>query len=156
MSQLFLNWLTIGVTLTLLELIVPGTYLIWFGLAALAVSAITCFVPDLGMIWQLIWLSLFSVVFALIGLKVYGVLIFKHGLPEAYKNLNNPIAQLTGKTVEVVSVKKDKLQVAVGDTVWPAVSEDKFKVGDKAIISGSSNNVELNIKKLLDKKKKKE
>jgi len=53
-------------------------------------------------------------------------LIFKRGLPDAYKNLNDPIAQLTGKTVEVTAVKGDKLQVSVGDTVWPAVSEAHF------------------------------
>ena len=153
---LFLDWLTIGAVLAILELIVPGTYLIWFGLAALAVSLITLAVPDLGMMWQLIWLSVFSVIFVLIGLKVYGILIFKRGFPDAYKNLNDPIAQLTGKTVEVTAVKGDKLQVSVGDTVWPAVSDDHFKVGEKAVISGSSNGVELKIKKLLDKKKKKE
>ena len=62
---------------------------------------------------------------------------------------------MTGKTVKVVSVKGGKMQVAVGDTVWTATSEDDIKVGDNAVISGSYNNVELKIKKLLDKKKKK-
>ena len=76
-------------------------------------------------------------------------------MPEKYRNLNDPIAQMTGKTVKVVSVKGDKMQVAVGDTVWTATSDDDIKVGDNAVISGSYNNVELKVKKLLDKKKKK-
>ena len=93
-------------------------------------------------------------VFVLIGLKIYGVLLFKHGISGKYKNLNNPIAQLTGKVVDVVAVKGDKMQVAVGDTVWPAVSNETFSVGEKAVISGRSNNVVREIKKLLDKKEK--
>ena len=152
---LYMNWLVVGITLAILELIVPGTYLIWFGGAALVISLITWLAPDLNIMWQLIWLAFFSVIFAFIGWKVYGWTIFKAVVPEKYRDLNNPIAQLTGKTVEVVAVKGDKIQVSVGDTVWTAVSDDTFKVGEKAIISGSSNNVELKIKKLLDKKRKK-
>ena len=153
---LYMNWLVVGATLAILELIVPGTYLIWFGAAALVISLVTWLVPDLSVMWQLIWLAFFSVVFAFIGWKVYGWTIFKAVVPEKYRDLNNPIAQLTGKTVEVVAIKGDKIQVSVGDTVWTAVSDDTFKVGEKAVISGSSNNVELKIKKLLDKKNKKE
>lgn len=153
--SLCMIWLTVGVCLAILELIIPGTYLIWFGFAALVVSGMTFFIPDMAILWQLVWLSLFSILFTLIGWKVYGRLIFKSIIPEKYRNLNDPIAQLTGKVVKVTSVKGDKLQVAVGDTVWPAVSDDTFKVGENAIISGSSNNVELTIKKLLDKNTKK-
>jgi len=152
---LYLTWLTVGVVLAVLELVIPGTYLIWFGMAGLVMSLITWIVPDLSIMWQLIGISVFSVLFALLGWKIYGKLIFSSVVPEKYRDLNNPIAQMTGKKVIVASVKGDKIQVTVGDTVWPAVSEDIFKVGDKAVISGSSNNVELKIKKLLDKKVKK-
>lgn len=144
---LYLNWLTIGVALMIIELIVPGTYLIWFGFAATVVGIMTWLIPDLALIWQLIWLALLSVFFAVIGWKVYGKLIFKQEINSKYKDLNNPIAQMKGKTVEVSSVKGDKIQVSVGDTVWPALSEGKFKVGDKAVITGSPNGVELTIKK---------
>ena len=144
---LYLNWLTIGVALMIIELIVPGTYLIWFGFAATVVGIMTWLIPDLALIWQLIWLALLSVFFAVIGWRVYGKLIFKKEPDGKYKDLNNPIAQMKGKTVEVSAVKGDKIQVSVGDTVWPALSEDKFKVGDKAVITGSPNGVELTIKK---------
>ena len=152
---LYLWWLTIGILLAVLELIIPGTYLIWFGFAAIVNSLMTAFIPDLSLAWQLAWFALFSVFFAFIGWKIYGWTIFHSVVPEKYRNLNDPIAQMTGKTVKVVSVKGGKMQVAVGDTVWTATSEDDIKVGDNAVISGSYNNVELKIKKLLDKKKKK-
>lgn len=154
--SLYLEWLIIGVVLAILELIVPGTYLIWFGFAAIVMGGITYFVPDLSVMWQLIWLAALSLGFAVIGWKIYGKTIFKAIVPEKYRDLNNPIAQLTGKIVQVVAVKEGKYQVSVGDTVWTATSEDDLKVGEKAVISGSYNNVELKIKKYLDKKQKKE
>ena len=152
---LFLNWISFGVLLIILELLLPGTYLIWFGFASLVMGGITYFFPDIGLTYQLIWLGLLSVCFALIGWKIYGKLIFK-GISEQYKNLNDPIAQLIGKVVTVTDVKDGKYQVSVGDSVWLATSDKDFKKGEKAIISGSYNNVELKIKKLLDKKEKKE
>jgi len=154
--SLYLEWLIIGVVLAILELIVPGTYLIWFGFAAIVMGGITYFVPDLSVMWQLIWLAVLSLGFAIVGWKIYGKTIFKAIVPEKYRDLNNPIAQLTGKIVQVVAVKEGKYQVSVGDTVWTATSEDDLKVGEKAVISGSYNNVELKIKKYLDKKEKKE
>ena len=153
---LALKWLTAGVILAIFELIVPGTYLIWFGFAALVLALITQMMPDLGIMWQLIWLSVFSVLFAFIGWKVYGWTIFKAVVPEKYRDLNNPIAQLTGKEVKVASVKDDKIQITVGDTVWPAVSDEPVKPGDRVVIVGSDNNVELKIKKMLDKNDKRE
>ena len=144
---LYLNWLTIGIALMVVELIIPGTYLIWFGFAATVVGVMTWLIPDLALTWQLIWLALLSVLFAIIGWRVYGKLIFQKQSEMKYKDLNDPIAQMKGNVVEVVSVKGDKIQVAVGDTVWPAISEDKIKAGDKVTITGSPNKVELIVKK---------
>ena len=153
--SLFLEWLTVGAALVILELIMPGTYLIWFGFAALVMSGITYFVPDFSMLGQLVSVGVLSVMFALIGWKVYGKLIFKINMPEEYKKLNNPIAQLKGKVVTIVEVKRNKYQVTVGDTVWTATSDASFKKGDKAVVVGSDNQVELKIQKILDKNTKK-
>ena len=139
---LFLTWFIVGLVLAILELIVPGTYLIWFGMASFITAGITYVFPDLAMMWQLIWLALFSLLFAFIGWKVYGRLIFKTNFPEQYKNLNDPIAQLTGKEVDVVSVKGDKIQVEIGDTVWTASCSEKLKAGDYIVLSGNTEQLE--------------
>lgn len=153
--SLFMQWLLIGVVLTILELIIPGTYLIWFGFAVLVMAGIVYCIPDISLLAQLVSVGFLSVGFALLGWKVYGRLIFRVNMPEEYKKLNDPVAQLMGKVVTVTAVKEGKYQVAVGDTVWMASSDDDLKRGDKVIISGSYNNVELKVKKYLDKKIKK-
>ena len=67
---LFLNWISFGVLLMILELLLPGTYLIWFGFASLVMGGITYFFPDIGLMYQLIWVSFLSFSFALIGWKI--------------------------------------------------------------------------------------
>ena len=39
------NWIIAGLMLSLLELIVPGVYLIWFGFAAFIVGITVYFLP---------------------------------------------------------------------------------------------------------------
>ncbi len=151
---LFLNWLTAGVALTLLELLMPGTYLIWFGFSALLMGIITYFSGSFDLVYQLTLFGVMAVVFALIGWRIYGRLIFKANTPEAYRHLNNTMAQHLNKVVTVADVKDDKIQITIGDTVWPAVAEEPLKKGDKVLIVGMENNIVYKIKKFVDKNKK--
>ncbi len=48
-----LYWLIIGVALALLELVVPGVVLVFFGFGALVVAVVATFFPQLAIFWQL-------------------------------------------------------------------------------------------------------
>ena len=67
--SLFMQWLLIGVVLTILELIIPGTYLIWFGCAAMVMAGIVYFIPDISLLAQLVSVGFLSVGFALLGVE---------------------------------------------------------------------------------------
>lgn len=151
---LFLTWLTVAVTLILLELLIPGTYLIWFGFSALVMGGITYFIESFDVIYQLTLFCVMAVAFALIGWRVYGRLIFKTHIPEAYRYLNDIMAQHLNKVVTVADIKDDKIQISIGDTVWPAISEDTVKKGEKVLIVGTENNIVYKVKKFVDKNKK--
>ena len=71
------NWIIAGLMLSLLELIVPGVYLIWFGFAAFIVGVTVYFLP-LEFTTQLIIFAIASGVFAVIGVAVYRY-VFKIG-----------------------------------------------------------------------------
>lgn len=64
-----LEWLIVGLALVLLELFVPGTYLIWFGFAGLLVAVLTSFFAW-ALITQVVVFTIFSFLFALIGWRV--------------------------------------------------------------------------------------
>jgi inner membrane protein len=46
------GWIIAGVILAGLEVLVPGVFLLWIGLGALAVGLILSLVPDLPLAWQ--------------------------------------------------------------------------------------------------------
>lgn len=137
------NWVVIGLVLSLLELVVPGVYLIWFGFAAFAMSVLVWFSP-LVLTTQLIWFAVFSAIFALIGLYAYGYIFKKTKTPEEYSHLNDSAAQYVGLTVTVAEdVADNQTKVKIGDTVWLATTAKNFKKGDTAKVTDVKNNLIL-------------
>lgn len=63
-------WLIIGAVLILLELILPGVYLFWLGVAAIAVGGLLSLLP-LSFIIQILLFAIFSVIALIIGVKIY-------------------------------------------------------------------------------------
>lgn len=80
------NWIIAGLALSLLELIVPGVYLIWFGFAAFVVGIAVYFLP-IELTTQLIVFAIASGIFAVIGVAVYRYVFSKAQVPAEYKKL---------------------------------------------------------------------
>ena len=140
-------WATIGLLLTIFELIVPGTYLIWFGFAAFVVSGYAWF-TNVGITDQLLVFAIFSAIFAFLGLYVYQVIFNRSRTDDKYKDLNDPAKQYIGRTVTLTQdVDDNNTKVKIGDTVWLAYSEQDLKKGDKAKVTGVKDAVVLIIKK---------
>ena len=126
------NWLIIGLTLSILELIVPGTYLIWFGFAGLCMSVLTYIIP-MALSTQIIWFAIFSAVFAVIGWFSYRYIFKKMQAPKEYINLNDSAQQYVGRTVTVAEDTVDnQTKVKIGDGFWLAYTEKPLKKGDTA------------------------
>lgn len=137
------NWLIIGLVLSALELIVPGVYLIWFGLAGFAMSILMCFL-SMAVTTQLIWFALISAVFAVIGWFAYRVIMKKTETPKEYRNLNNSAEQHVGTTVTLTQdVADNQTKVKIGDSVWLAYCEKPMKKGDTAKVTGVKDNLIL-------------
>jgi len=60
------NWFIIGGILIVLEVLLPGSFLLWFGMAAIA-TGIVAFVVDLSWQFQILLFAIFSVVSVLIA-----------------------------------------------------------------------------------------
>ena len=140
-------WATIGLMLTIFELFVPGTYLIWFGLAAFVVSGYT-WLTGVGITDQLIVFAIFSAIFAFLGLYVYKAIFERMKADDKYKDLNDPAKQYVGRTVTLTrNVEDNNTKVKIGDTVWLAYSKHNLKKGDKAKVTAVKDGVVLVIEK---------
>ncbi|MBO6290290.1 MAG: NfeD family protein [Alphaproteobacteria bacterium] len=137
------NWIVVGLILSLLELIAPGVYLIWFGFAAFVMSVVVYFTP-LALTTQLIWFAVFSAIFALIGLYVYGYIFKKTKTPTEYSHLNDSAAQYVGQTVTLAEdVVDNRTKVKIGDGYWIAACEKPLKRGNNAKVIGVKDGVIL-------------
>ena len=137
------NWIIAGLMLSLLELIVPGVYLIWFGFAAFIVGVTIYFLP-LEFTTQLIIFAIASGVFAVIGVAVYRYVFNKAQVPAEYKNLNNTAEQYVGQLVTVAEDAEDnRTKVKIGDTYWLASCQKAFKQGDTAKVVGVKDSLIL-------------
>ena len=137
------NWIIAGLALSLLELIVPGVYLIWFGFAAFVVGIGVYFIP-MELTTQLIVFAIASGIFAVIGVAVYRYVFNKARVPAEYKNLNNTAEQYVGLLVTVAEDAADnRTKVKIGDTYWLASCQKAFKQGDTAKVVGVKDSLIL-------------
>ncbi len=143
----YLGWFTFGLVLVLLELFLPGTYLIWFGLAAFVMGVLVNFVLLSG-IEILVYFALVSAVFAGIGWYVYTKIINKSKVPEKYKYLNDMAGAHIGKVYNLSEDAVDgRAKAKIGDTFWLIEVDGNLKKGDKVKITGVENGVILKAEK---------
>ena len=142
-----MEWFSLGLMLVLLELFVPGVYLVWFGLSAFVTGALTIY-HDFTVIEQSLVFGLISVVFALTGWFFYGRIMKRSKVSDRYKHLNDPAGQHIGKrNLLAVDVGVGRSKALIGDSVWIVECEDDLKKGDKVKITGVENGVILKAEK---------
>ena len=113
-------WLVIGLALALLEMLVPGVYLIWVAMAALAI-AVLAFVSAPPLALQVIaWVSL-SLIFAFSARRW----LRDRPIVSSDPLLNNRAGRLVGETALVTqAIDSGTGRVKVGDSEWTARGED--------------------------------
>jgi membrane protein implicated in regulation of membrane protease activity len=114
------NWFIPGAVLLILEMMVPGTFLLWLGIAAIAVGLVSRVI-----VWswqsQLIAFAVFSV--ALI--PVWRYFARRVDEPSDHANLNRRTDSFVGRvfTLEKPIVDGNGI-VRIGDTVWRVSGPD--------------------------------
>ena len=113
-------WLIAGALLAILEIFLPGIFLIWIAAAAGLTGIVLLFVPLTFPVQAVLFVLLaFAAVFA-------GRLWYKRNpVPTSDPNLNARAARLIGQRVTVESaIENGKGRVRVGDGVWNARGPD--------------------------------
>ena len=126
------GWLTFGLILMILELIIPGTFIVWFGLGAVATGIVYVFMP-LTVSGQIGVFTLCSTISVFFGFFVYKRLF---GANKEVGQQNQIGAQkYIGQSFKVVeSIDEGKGKVAVGDTVWLAKSSRNIPKGRRVTV----------------------
>lgn len=110
-------WMVAGLALLSAELLIPGVYLVWVGLAALVTGLLAFILPIPA---ELASFALFSVAATYLGRGWYR----NRPVVSSDPFLNDRAARLIGEVVTVVeSIDSGRGRVAVGDGMWSARGE---------------------------------
>ena len=109
-------WAIIGLLLLIAELAVPGFFLVFLGVAAIATGLFTLLF-DLGLAPQLVLFVIYTALAVMIGKRWYA----EPDHADQSIGLNNPSDRMVGKSVLVVDpVDEHGGRVRVGDGEWSA------------------------------------
>ena len=125
-------WLTLGVLLAGLEMLLPGYYLIWIALAAILTGVLTAFVP-FGVALQVV----LFVALALLSVFSARRFLSENPIVSADPLMNRRVARMVGQTAVVVQpIEHGSGRVHFGDSEWIASGPD-VAVGERVRITGS-------------------
>lgn len=125
-------WLTLGVLLAGLEMLVPGVYLVWLGIAAIVTGVLT----------GLLHLSLPVQVIDFVSLSLIVAFSARRFLRDspivgADPLMNRRVARMVGQSAVVVqAIEHGSGRVHFGDSEWIASGPD-VAVGERVRITGS-------------------
>ena len=129
-------WLAIAAVLLSLEMLAPGVFLLWFGLAAALVGLL---LPLLHLDASL-QLGLFTVLS--VGLAVFARMVLRYGISITDRStLNKPGNRYKGQIVEVAeAIVAGRGKVKIGDTIWTAEGPDAG-IGARVRVTGAKGTV---------------
>ncbi|MFN3451774.1 MAG: NfeD family protein [Sphingorhabdus sp.] len=131
-------WLSLGLMLGVAEMVAPGFFLMWLGLAALIVGGLDYFLP-ITVAYQVAMFAILSVLTVFAGKKF----LQDNPIETEDAKLNDRGARLTGEIVTVVeAITNGNGRVKVGDSVWSARGVDAA-IGSRVRVTGADGAVLL-------------
>jgi membrane protein implicated in regulation of membrane protease activity len=125
-------WIALGLVLAALELLVPGVYLVWLALAALATGALAL-VFDIGLPLQIVEFVFFALIIVFSARRMYG----DRPIESTDPLMNNRLGRLVGQTGTVSqAIVHGEGRIRQGDSEWPARGPE-LAAGERVRITGS-------------------
>ncbi len=132
-------WLLAGVIFILLEFVIPGLIICFFGVGAIIVSLILAVCPELSWNWQLVWFTVTSLV-VLFGLRKIIPKIFRgrFGGEDDLDIDNDAVKNAPAMTVT------DLVPGAIGKvefrgSIWEATATENIPAGTPVVVLKREN-----------------
>ena len=131
-------WLTLGLVLAGLEMLVPGVYLIWLAVAAIVTGVLTLMF-DVSVPLQIVDFVFLSLIIAFSAKRFLG----ERPIESSDPLMNRRGARLVGETAVVVqTIEHGSGRVKLGDSEWIAHGPN-VAVGERVRVSGSDGTILL-------------
>ena len=134
------GWIVAGMLLCAAETFAPGIFLLWIGLAGIAVGLIHFLLP-IGFEWSLVVFAVLALAFSLIGRKVYGSI----DTGTAGDGLNRRADVLVGRHFLLErAIVNGAGAIRVHDSVWRVTGPD-LPQGTRVRVMGVDDGVLLRV-----------
>lgn len=119
------NWFILGAALLAIEILAPGVYLLWLGIAAITTGLLSFLLENTGIwVWQ-------TQVLAFLALSIICVLLGRRIFPTSGSAdtdeplLNQRERQLVGRTATLEEpIREGRGRIRLGDTLWRVTGPD--------------------------------
>ena len=119
-------WLILGLLLLSAELVMPGVFLMWFGLAGVVIGILTL-APFTDVSWwpwqaQLVGFGVLSLIFIVVGTRLFPT---RGSEDDASSKMNDPLGRHIGiETNLIEALENGSGRVKIGDTTWRVTGSD--------------------------------
>lgn len=131
------SWWVLGLVLLAAEVVAPGVFLVWIGIAAILTGAVSLLLWEAGFwVWQaqFVFFAVLSVVAVFIGRR----LLARSGDTSDEPLLNQRGARLIGRTVVLEQpIVEGRGRIRLDATTWPVNGPD-LPAGARVKVTGSS------------------
>ncbi|MDX8457413.1 NfeD family protein [Mesorhizobium humile] len=139
------NWMVLGFVLLVMEIVAPGVFMLWIGIAALIVGAVSLAIWDAAFwTWQIQVLAflVLSLISAFVGKKL---MAGRHGDVDQ-PLLNRRGAQMVGKLATLAEpIKNGRGRIKLGDTLWRVSGPDLPAGTQVRVVSAADTDLELTV-----------
>ncbi len=118
------NWMVLGFVLLALEILLPGVFLLWIGIAALLVGALSV------QLWEIPWWSWQVQVLVFLALALISAWAGHRIMRNRQSDSDEPLlnrrdAQLVGRTATLQEpILEGRGRIRIDDTVWKVTGPD--------------------------------
>lgn len=130
------GWLILAALLFVLEVLAPGIFFMWFGLAA-AVTGLLVFGLDITWQWQLIAFGVLS----LIAVGLAARYLRRHPLASDRPLLNERAVRHIGQSFRLVdAIANGRGSIKIGDSIWRVAGPD-LPAGTLVTVTGADGSL---------------
>jgi membrane protein implicated in regulation of membrane protease activity len=142
------TWMVLGFVLLVMEIIAPGIFMLWIGIAALIIAAISLLIWDAAIwTWQV-------QVLAFLALSLLSAYVGKRWVSRRHDPTDQPLlnrrgAQLVGRMATLAEPIKDgRGRIKLGDTLWRVSGPDLPAGTQVRVTSAADTDLELTVERV--------
>ncbi|WP_133477342.1 NfeD family protein [Cognatilysobacter segetis] len=125
-------WAILALALIAAEVLAPGAFMLWLGIAAAITCGIVFLVPDLAPVWQIVVFSVLSIASVL----VYRRMSRGRDVESDRPSLNRRAEQLVGHVVPLATpIVAGRGRVQIADALWDVEGPD-LPAGERVRVIG--------------------